>query len=335
MNAPRIEWLQQRQAGIGGTDVSGVLGLSPYRSPLDVYLSKVEPVQEKEMGEPAYWGIVLEDVVAREFAKRQGVKVQRVNQMIAHPNEPWMLVNLDRAIVTPGSVVRVNKDGRLAGADGLLECKTASAYKAADWGRDGDEEEIPIAYAAQGMWYLAVTGLEWIDFACLVGGQKFVVKRMERDESTIKEITERCRAFWFDHVLKRVPPPATSPEDMQRLFPVDSGAYVDATPAALEDFNEARALAEQADAIEAKLDAAKARLKMTIGEASGLAIDGKPFITWKAPKASKKADWESAFKKLAPMYDLARAELGTPADEILQQHTSSVQGSRRFLFVKK
>lgn len=335
MNAPRIEWLQRRQAGVGGSDVAGILGLSPWKSPLDVYLSKVEPPKDTGMNEPAYWGQVLEDVGAQEFAKRKGLKIQRVNALLRNPADPWMLANLDRVIVTPGSRARLDADGILRGVDGLLEVKTASAYKASDWGRDGDEEEIPVQYAAQGMWYLAVTGMQWIDFACLIGGQKFVIKRMERDEATIKEITDRCRAFWFDHVEKRVPPPATSPEDMQRLFPVDSGQYAEATPAALEDYNEARALAEQADAIGAKLDATKARLKMTIGEASGLAIDGKPFITWKAPKASKKTDWESAFKRIASMHDLTRLETGLTSDEILQQYTSSVQGSRRFLFVSK
>ena len=34
----REEWLKARGAGIGGSDASSVLGLSPYRSSISVYL---------------------------------------------------------------------------------------------------------------------------------------------------------------------------------------------------------------------------------------------------------------------------------------------------------
>ena len=42
----RAEWLKLRQIGIGGSDVAALLGLSKWRTPLDVYNSKVEePVE--------------------------------------------------------------------------------------------------------------------------------------------------------------------------------------------------------------------------------------------------------------------------------------------------
>ena len=40
-NMTKEEWLRARGAGIGGSDASSVLGFSPYRSSISVYLEKV------------------------------------------------------------------------------------------------------------------------------------------------------------------------------------------------------------------------------------------------------------------------------------------------------
>ena len=192
MNAPdRIQWLARRQSGIGGSDVAGILGLSPWATPLDVYLSKVEPAEDRDLGEPAYWGNVLEAVVADEYAKRTGQILAAVPELLRSVDHEWMVANIDRAIGGGSEVV----DGVLINADGLLECKTASAFKGSTWGRDDDDDAVPVHYAAQAMWYLAVTGHEWIDVACLIGGQRFVQKRITRDEDTIGAMIERCSVF--------------------------------------------------------------------------------------------------------------------------------------------
>ena len=38
----REEWLSARRTGIGGSDIAAILGLSPWRTPLDVYRDKVD-----------------------------------------------------------------------------------------------------------------------------------------------------------------------------------------------------------------------------------------------------------------------------------------------------
>ena len=104
----RLEWLQARRAGIGGSDIGAILGLSRYRSPVDVWLDKTGQAEaDTGMSEAAYWGVELEATVAAEYAKRTGNKVQRVNQMLRHPEHDWMLANIDRAVVADGSRGRV------------------------------------------------------------------------------------------------------------------------------------------------------------------------------------------------------------------------------------
>lgn len=332
----RAEWLRQRQRGIGGSDVSAILGLSPWKTPLDIYLSKVEPIEDKEMSEPAYWGTVLEDVVAQEYARRSGRKVQRINAMLSHPDHDWMLANLDRTVVTEGSRARIGPDGRLAGADGLLECKTAGMYASADWGRDGDDDAIPTHYAAQAMWYLAVTGLPWIDFACLIGGQRFVTKRMERDEATIKALQQQCEAFWFDHVLKRNPPPCTNVTDVTKRWPEDTGEAIEANEELLVTYNEARALREVIERAEKDLETRVEKLKLALQSASALTLAGKPLVTFKKAADSQRTDWQAAASQIKAWAIEQGIEGGVDAiRDLINANTSAVKGSRRFVFVKQ
>lgn len=338
MNAPaREEFLARRRAGIGGSDVPAILGLSPWKTPLDVYLAKVEPERvEDTAGEPAYWGSVLEDVVAQEFALRTGAKIQRVNAQLRHPRIACMVANIDRAIVTPGSRARIDADGVLRGADGLLECKTTNAFKASDWGRDGDDEAIPTHYAAQAMAYLAVTGLPYCDFAVLIGGQRFLTKRLERDDALIAEIEARVAAWWADHVERRVPPPPQTADDVATLFPADNGETVEADEQLLIAFNEAVALREQIERAEADLEQRITAMKLAIGEASAIGINGRPIVTWKRAKDSSRTDWKQAADAIKGW--LVEHEIDGGVDavrSIIDAATSPVAGSRRFIFTKQ
>ena len=74
----KLKWLKERQKGIGGSDVGAILGINKWKSPFEVYIDKTEEITEiKEAGEAAYWGSILEDQVAKEFALRTGKKVRK------------------------------------------------------------------------------------------------------------------------------------------------------------------------------------------------------------------------------------------------------------------
>jgi putative phage-type endonuclease len=338
MNAPDRAWLEARKSGIGGSDVAAILGLSPWRSAVDVFLDKTSPVVDLETSEPMYWGIVLEEVVAKEYSSRTGRKVQRLTKMLSHPEHPWMLANLDRVIVTPGSRARW-EDGKLLGADGLLECKTASAYKAAEWSAN-DEDAVPTYYAAQCFWYLAVTGAQWIDVACLIGGQRYVQKRIERDEAVIASLIERCGAFWHNHVLTGIAPEPTSGEDAASLFPQDNGELVEANPKTLELIYRARELKAQIAALELELDGDKkagvmgvtGELKRFIGEASGIAIAGQTLATWKKAQDGQKTNWKTAADEIKGW--LIEQDIAGGVDavrDIIDQNTTTTPGARRLI----
>ncbi|PEX43874.1 hypothetical protein COJ42_13515 [Bacillus cereus] len=205
LNMDHAQWLQARTQGIGGSDVSAIAGLNKWKSAVQVFLEKTEVIEKEDIqSEAAYFGNVLEEVVAKEFSKRMDLKVQRRNAILQHPEYPWMLANVDRLIV-----------GEKIG----LECKVASEYLKKEW----EDEAVPAAYLLQCQHYMAVTGYEAWWIAVLIGGNKFVHKKIERDEELIQYLIDIEKDFWLNNVEKNEPPmfdgSDASTELLKHLYP--------------------------------------------------------------------------------------------------------------------
>ena len=112
----RDEWLTYRRQGLGGSDAAAVLGISPFRIARDLYYNKRGlPIEDDEGNWVAMEvGNLLEDLVARIFAKKTGLNIYRRKCMFQHPEHPWMLADLDFLVEMP--------DGSTA----ILECKTTN-----------------------------------------------------------------------------------------------------------------------------------------------------------------------------------------------------------------
>ena len=65
---------------------------------------------------PLYWGNTLEPMVAKYYQEHTGNKVRRVNAILQHPEQRFMLANLDYAITGSDEVQ-------------ILECKTIKSIK--------------------------------------------------------------------------------------------------------------------------------------------------------------------------------------------------------------
>ena len=133
----RLAWLEARQQGISGTDVAALMGLFRWKGPWDIYREKTEPVTDVDESEAAFWGRRLEAAVAEEWARRNGVSVEGFNfqdpPVATHVEEPWRIGTPDYAVM--GQVLPAG----LPEVIGVLEVKTASAWKAKEWGDDGEE----------------------------------------------------------------------------------------------------------------------------------------------------------------------------------------------------
>lgn len=263
------EWLEYRKRGIGGSDAAAVCGLSPYKSPVIVYLDKTgEADTTIPDNERMRIGRDLEEYVAQRFSEATGKKVRRNNYMMQHESYPFMLADIDREIV---------------GENAILECKTTNSYCAKDW-----ELEPPLHYQIQCLHYLAVTGKERCYIAVLIGNEEFKWFTIERNEDTINDLIALEQEFWLNNVqAHQCPPPDGSPscgEFLKKQYPHDDGETQEIS---MQSFLDCKRLAETKAKIKALKDE-EAQLEQNIkNELKTAAIgsyDGETVVTWKSQR---------------------------------------------------
>lgn len=285
------EWLEDRRKGIGGSDVATILGLNKYKSVYQLWLEKTDQIEvTSAQSEAAYWGNTLEEVVAEEFSKRTGKKVRRRNKVFEHSKYPFLRANIDRDIV---------------GENAVLECKTANQYLANEW----DEDEIPIQYICQVQHYMNVLNLDYVYFAVLIGGQKFIWKKMERDQELIDMITEKLVEFWTENVEKGIEPAidglkATSDFLTQRYLDTEDN-QTELNAAFDENIANLARLKGDKKIIEENIMLLENELKQALGKAEAtIGITPNNIVSWKKMQ-SKRLDK----KKLIDKYpDIAADE---------------------------
>jgi putative phage-type endonuclease len=283
------EWLQARTRGIGGSDASVVLGLNKYKTPFELWLEKTGQVlPEDSQSEAAYFGTLLEDLVAKEFEKRSGKKVRKRNAMFRHPEHEFILANIDRFIV---------------GEKAILECKTASAFLAKEW----EGNEIPEAYIVQVQHYLGVLGPEYKKgyFAVLIGGQKFIWKEIERDDELIEMIFQAEIDFWNNHVLANQPPAldgSSAAEQFlkERYKEMDPNKVVQLGSSCKSKIEEYQSLKETIAQLEEQAKAIENELKHELKDAE-IGYAGNYEVQWK-PRVSNRVDTQLLKEKFPDIY---------------------------------
>lgn len=277
---PRIDWLKGRQTGIGGSEIAAIVGLNQYRTPMQIWESKVNPVQDEETSQPAYWGTVLEDVVAKEYALRTGNKVQRLTKQMRHPDFNFAIANIDRAVINPTISGNVRwKDGKLT-TDRILECKTANGFAAKQWGEAGSDQ-VPDSYLIQCQWYMGVTGANICDLAVLIGGQDFRIYTINRDDELINDLLQQGAAFWELVKNNIAPDPINYPEAVKKWAISDSSLSVQADDLLIDDLEQIQSIKAQVKELEAQEDEIKARVVYALKEAETLIYQGVKVATCK------------------------------------------------------
>ena len=257
---------------IGGSDIAGILGISPWRTPLDIYLDKiqprVEPVDPKKQ-KIFTRGQRMEPYVIDLLAEETGLEIMRRGERYRDPEHNFIAAEIDAEA----------KSGE------NIEIKTVSPFKAKDWGEE-QTDAIPVYYTAQAMHGLMVTGKDICIFGVLIGGDDFRVYRVERDNETIAAIREKELEFWA-RIQTLEPPEATTTGDILRLFEQDSGNSIEIDPKTLDAFNRLKELKAQSKELEGYIKEYEEKIKLFMQDAATLTIGGKPLATWKTQSTSR------------------------------------------------
>src|SRR3990167_8511669 len=165
MNAPELKAVGEldRRTYLGGSDIAAVMGLSPWKTPLQLYEEKIAETVEAISDEKRRFFARRkrqEPVIAEMLADEYNIEVTRLS-LDEHPNRytdaeyPWMAAEIDfECLMTPA--VRAHFEARedfSAIPDGAPlngEIKTVHPFAANQWGEQGSED-VPIHYSAQVM----------------------------------------------------------------------------------------------------------------------------------------------------------------------------------------
>jgi len=87
---------EERRAYIGASDCPVLMGLSPFKSPVELMLEKRGELAPEAAGERAHWGKYLEEAIAERAAEVHGIRFRRWEKAYKHPQMPYFQAHLDR-----------------------------------------------------------------------------------------------------------------------------------------------------------------------------------------------------------------------------------------------
>lgn len=239
MNAPERLPIDRRTF-IGGSDAAAILGVSPWKTALQVYLQKRGETDENvreddpELIDLLETGKEMEAVIVNRLIRRFGVKVTKRSS----PEKPNRYVDPEHSFlasevdfeweVTPAIAERFDLPRELVGTIQNGEAKKVHQFATAQFGEE-ETEEVPIQYAAQAAHGLGVTGRQLCMFAVQLG-DNLAIYWIKRDEEIIRPLRARLVAFWNDHVVAGVPPKPMDLPDVIRLLKRAKATEVEASP---------------------------------------------------------------------------------------------------------
>jgi putative phage-type endonuclease len=266
-----------RQKYIGGSDIAAVLGVSPWKSPLDLWRDKTTPRVADKPKEVFKRGVRWESVVAEmvtEALVKQGhtVNVVSTNRRYIDCMLPFLAAEIDYEVKLDGSDEITN-----------IELKTVHPFGAKSWGESGTDT-LPIHYMAQVMHGLGVTGRRGAMLAALFGADELRVYRVDADDETIAGMRAHAGRFWTEHVMTGISPPPVNLADLSSLFERDSPTAKPllADEQLTQQLLRMRAISAEIKAREAEAEALEFEIKRAMRDCTSILLpNGKTACEWK------------------------------------------------------
>ena len=291
MTTVLAEPVVDRRQIIGGSDISAILGISPWQTPYQLWLEKTseQPIEE--------------DPKKATFFRRRKMMESYVIELAREEHDLNVVARNARYYDPSCSIMSCEVDfeheweKRIENAD----VKTVHPVMAKQWGAPGTDE-IPQYYTAQFLWGQMITERDSTLCMAMIGLDKLEPYRVKRDEALIHWMREQALRFW-ELVEKKTPPEITTLEDAKLAWRREQPAkQVVAT-------SEILAIAERLALMKkgvvgrlAEADLLELDLKKFMGNAEEM-VDpqGERVLTWKtqAKKSYTVAASESRVMRLA------------------------------------
>lgn len=202
------EWHAFRANGIGGSEVSSVLGLNKWKPALILFHEKVglkslydDPNEKMFHGRNMedyiadlwrYWDGTKEGMISNYEEGRIVRECRRVNGYAVNSDYPWLFASVDR-LINQGQISLYS--GEIIEGNQILECKQLSEYASRMW-----KDKIPPGYVAQVMQYMMIYEVKHAELAVLKDGNDYDVYPLVESPYLMEQIITKTKDFW-DKVL--------------------------------------------------------------------------------------------------------------------------------------
>lgn len=280
-----------RQSYVGSSDIAGILGISPWRTPLTVFNAKVygitEDAEDYERAKRLRRGVRFEPLILDQYQEESGAWIVRRNERYCDAKHPFLAAEVD-------AEEQDEKTGEITN----LEIKSVSAFASKEFGAEGTDE-VPIHYVAQIQFALMVTGNPRAKLVALIGTDDLRVYCMERDEEVIAHIRERAVSFWFNNVVGKVEPEPITLEDAALRWPLSKFKHIEATEDICQAVTGVSLLKAGVRDAEEQIQRLELGIKKFMGDNEVLVDSvGRKLLSWKT-QVSKRLD-QAALAKDAP-----------------------------------
>src|ERR1700733_7030732 len=187
------QWLQYRKNKIGSSDACAIMGASPWSTPYELWLEKMDLYPDKPMNPAMQRGLDLQDKALDCFSTMTGLHM--FPDVKVHPKHDFMIASLDGITLDGQHIVEV-------------KCPGPKNHDLALCGK------IPDHYMPQLQHQLEVCGhLHMYYFS--FDGENGVVLDVFRDEKYVKELIEKEKEFWYC-MQNGIPPELTDRDSIHK-----------------------------------------------------------------------------------------------------------------------
>lgn len=255
----RNNWLAKRTKGIGGSDIASILGIDSFRTPLDVFNSKVNNFEQEDNIFLAS-GRALEPVIANFYAKENNIMIIEPDQdLYVSKINPVFLASIDRFFID-------NNEKK------ILEIKDTTK----------DVMEINPAHYCQVQWYFSVTELDKAVIVYLDKYKRLIPFDIQRNDELINHLQSKAMEFWNNHVLTNIPPEPVNSDDLMKLYhTVKAGKSIEVVDEVFNSFIELKNVKAEIKELESIKESLEFELKSVMKDAEIMTYSNKIIATYK------------------------------------------------------
>jgi predicted phage-related endonuclease len=265
-----------RRHFLGGSDAASVLGVSAYKSPVELWQEKVGKSKT-----------VVTEAQRRLWARGHElepfIRKMTIQKLADEGNDVELIATNERHVDAehPFLSSEIDFDIRLNGEHVPVDAKSVNRHVRDRWGTTGTDE-MPIDYVAQFMHNMGVHPKRPRRYlvAALRSFDDVDLYWLQRDDETIAAMREKEVRFWVDHVIPRIPPDPGDFADVSALFPKAKKPNIEATPEILAAVARLRQIKIDAAALKAEEDEVKFQLAKFMGPHAVVTQGVRNLISW-------------------------------------------------------